>query len=86
MANYETLKKSVKQVIKSNGNQEITGQVLQNTLLSIISSVGANYQFVGIATPATIPGTPDGNVFYIAGEGTYINFSNLKLIPDSWVY
>jgi parallel beta-helix repeat protein len=79
MANYETLKKSVKQVIKSNGNQAITGQVLQNTLLSIISSVGVNYQFVGIATPATTPGTPDGNVFYIAGEGTYINFSNLKI-------
>lgn len=33
--------------------------------------------FAGIATPTTNPGTPDGNVFYIAGEGTYTNFSNL---------
>lgn len=79
MANYETLKNSVKQVIKTNGTQAITGQVLQNALLSIISSVGANYQFVGIATPATNPGTPDGNVFYIAGQGTYTNFSNLSV-------
>lgn len=79
MANYETLKNSVKQVIKTNGTQAITGQVLQNALLSIISSVGANYQFVGIATPATNPGTPDGNVFYIAGQGTYTNFSNISV-------
>lgn len=79
MANYETLKNSVKQVIKTNGTQSITGQVLQNTLLSIISSVGANYQFVGIAKTSTNPGTPDGNVFYIAGNGTYPNFSGFTI-------
>lgn len=79
MANYQTLKNSVGQVIKTNGKQEITGQVLQNTLLSIISSVGENYQFVGIATTETNPGTPDQNVFYIAGQGTYTNFSNISV-------
>ena len=35
--------------------------------------------FAGIATPTTNPGTPDGPVFYIAGEGTYVNFSNLVI-------
>ena len=35
--------------------------------------------FAGIATPTTNPGTPNGNVFYIAGEGTYVNFSNLVI-------
>ncbi len=35
--------------------------------------------FAGIATPTTNPGTPDNNVFYIAGEGTYVNFSNLVI-------
>ena len=35
--------------------------------------------FAGIATPITNPGTPGGNVFYIAGEGTYVNFSNLVI-------
>ena len=35
--------------------------------------------FAGIATPTTNPSTPDGPVFYIAGEGTYVNFSNLVI-------
>lgn len=76
MANYEQLKQAVSDVIKTNGNQEITGSVMQSVLLSMISSLGKNYQFAGIATPTTNPGTPDQNVFYIAGEGTYVNFSN----------
>lgn len=79
MANYEQLKQAVSSVIKTNGNQEITGQVLQNTLISMINSLGSNYQFVGIAETNTNPGTPDQNVFYLAGEGTYINFSNLTI-------
>lgn len=79
MGNYEQLKQAVSNVIKTNGTQAITGQVLQNTLLTMINSLGGNYQFVGIATPSTNPGTPDQNVFYIAGEGTYINFSNLTI-------
>ena len=35
--------------------------------------------FAGIATPTTNPDTPDGPVFYIAGEGTYANFSNIVI-------
>lgn len=35
--------------------------------------------FACIATPTTNPGTPDGPVFYIAGEGTYANFSNIVI-------
>ena len=38
MGNYDELKQAVSDVIKTNGNQEITGQVLQNTLLSIINT------------------------------------------------
>lgn len=79
MGNYEQLKAAVSDVIKTNGTQAITGQVLQNTLLTIINSMGSNYQFVGIAATNTNPGTPDQNVFYIAGEGTYTNFSNLTI-------
>ena len=75
MGNYEQLKAAVSNVIKTNGTQSITGQVLQNTLLTIISSLGDNYQFVGIATTSTNPGTPDQNVFWIATEnGEYVNF------------
>lgn len=79
MGNYEQLKQTVSNVIKTNGTQAITGQVLQNTLLTMINSLGNNYQFVGIATTTTNPGTPDQNVFYLAGEGTYPNFSNLTI-------
>lgn len=41
----------------------------------MVASLGDGYQFKGVATPATNPGTPDQNVFYIASEvGTYSNF------------
>jgi hypothetical protein len=80
MGNYEQLKQSVSDVIKTNGNQEITGSILQNVLLTIISSVGANATFAGIAAPTTNPGTPDGPVFYLASEGgAYTNFNAIEL-------
>lgn len=80
MANYTELKAAVSAVIKQNGNNEITGALLQNTLLSIINNVGANATYIGTATPATNPGTPDGNVFYIsATPGMYTNFGGLVL-------
>ena len=80
MANWSNLKASVAEVIKTNGNQEITGQILQNALNSIISNLGENATFAGIATPMTNPGVPDGNVFYLANEiGEYSNFGGLIL-------
>ena len=85
MGNYEQLKQAVSDVIKTNGNQEITGAILQNALLTIISTVGANSTFAGIATPNTNPGIPDQNVFWIASlPGQYVNFSNQIL--DNEVY
>ena len=87
MGNYEQLKQAVSDVIKANGNQEITGKIMQNTLLSIISSVGSNATFAGIATPETNPGTPDQNIFYItSGNGIYVNFSNDIEIKDNNIY
>lgn len=73
MANYATLKAAIQQVVKTNGNNEITGALLQQSLLAMITSLGDGYQFVDVATPATTPGTPDQNVFYIGGPGTYSN-------------
>ena len=66
MANWSILKNAIASVIKTNGNQKITGQILQNTLNSIVNAVGENATFAGVATPSTNPGTPDGPVFYIA--------------------
>ena len=82
MANYNTLKTAIQEVINTNGNKEITGQVLQDSLIAMINSLGAGYQFVGVATPETNPGTPDQNVFYIGGAGTYSNFGTAIVIPQ----
>lgn len=77
MAKWSDLKAAIANIIKTNGNQEITGQVLRNVLNNIISSVGENASFVDVATPTTNPGTPDGNVFYIAyTAGNYANFQS----------
>lgn len=86
MANWTTLKAAIAGVIKTNGNQEITGAVLQNTLNSIVNSVGENATFAGVATPTTNPGTPDGPVFYLATTpGTYSNFGGIKIAPGEAV-
>lgn len=80
MANYADLKTAVQQVIKTNGNNEITGAILQQALLSMINSLGVGYQFAGIAGSSTNPGTPDQRVFYVAfTAGTYSNFGNIVL-------
>ena len=76
MANYSELIATINDQIKANGNQEITGPVLNAVLQAMVTSLGEGYQFMGVATPDTNPGTPDEKVFYIATEpGTYSNFS-----------
>ena len=84
MANYTTLKSAIQQVVKTNGNGEITGALLQQTLFAMVDSLGADYMFVGIAQPSTNPGTPDQNVFYIGGAGTYPNF-NSAVVPTGYI-
>lgn len=75
MGSYTELKAAIAAVIKTNGNNEITGAILQNVLNTIVSTVGANRAFAGIADANTNPGTPDGNVFYVAyTAGNYVSF------------
>ena len=74
---YDQIKESIKAVIKDNGNYEITGNVLQAALLSMVDTLGPEYQFLGIATKSTVPVVVEGNSFYITTEvGTYTNFKN----------
>ena len=74
---YDQIKESIKSVIKENGNYEITGNVLQAVLLSMVDTLGPEYQFLGIATKSTVPVVVEGNSFYITTEvGTYTNFKN----------
>lgn len=83
MANWNTLKESIANIIKANGNQEITGQLLQQTLISIISTVGENATFIDVATPSTNPGTLSGPIFYIASTpGIYSNFNGVKVFEQ----
>lgn len=80
MGNYEQLKKAIADVIKTNGNEEITGAIMQRTLISIVNNLGSNAQFAGVAVPSTVPADTDGSVFYLAStQGTYPNFNNIEV-------
>lgn len=75
MANYTALKQSIRQIVKSNHANEIDGPDLQGVLISMVNSLGADFQFAGIATLNTNPGTPDQKVAYLAVQaGYYANF------------
>ena len=78
MANYSNLKSTIDTNIKTNGNEEITGAILNSVLNSMVSSLGSGYQYMGVATTSTNPGTPDAKVFYLAyTPGTYTNFNGI---------
>ena len=74
--NYSQLKNAIVEVIRTNGNEEITGEVLQYTLLEMVSMLGKDYQFAGVGTPLTDTTERDDNVAWILGRGTYENFGN----------
>lgn len=87
MGNWSTLKAAISNVIKQNGNQEITGNILQDVLTNIVNVLGEKYTFVGPATPSTTPGTFDGRVFYLAyKKGVYSNFNGLTLTTDTQLH
>lgn len=80
MANWSVLKTVITDVIKTNGNQEITGQVLQSVLTSIVNALGELPDFAGVATPTTAPGIFDGSIFFLAATpGAYPSFDNITL-------
>ena len=86
MSNYNTLKTTINANIKQNGKQEITGQILNSVLNQMVTTLGAEYQFAGVATKDTNPGTPDAKVFYIAnGKGKYTKFGGLEVTEDEVV-
>lgn len=86
MSNYNSLKATIDANIKQNGNQEITGQILNSVLNRMVATLGAGYQFAGVAVSDTDPGTPDAKVFYIAnGKGTYEKFGGINVTEDDVV-
>lgn len=72
--NYNQLKTDVAAVIRTNGNEEITGEVLQYILLQMIGVLGNQFQFAGVGTAETEVGTPDENKAWLVGSGHYSNF------------
>ena len=86
MANYQLLKADIDAKVYQNGQQEITGANLNSASNAMATTLGAEYQFAGVATIDTNPGTPDAKVFYIAnGKGTYTNFGSLEVTDDEVV-
>ena len=75
MGNYKQLKAAIAAVIKANGMQEITGNVLQETLLSLVSNIGDNATFAGMATPDTNP----TKIFFI-----WLHNRGFTLILEAW--
>ena len=86
MSNYNSLKATIDANIKQNGNRKITGQILNSVLNQMVTTLGAGYQFAGVAVSDTDPGTPDAKVFYIAnGKGTYEKFGGINVTEDDVV-
>lgn len=81
MANYSNLLAQIAANIYSNNNQDISGDGLQAQLNAMVASLGAGYQFMGVAHPADTPsGYADLRAFWLAGDaGTYTNFGGLVL-------
>lgn len=80
MSEYSSLKATINANVKANNNQEITGSIMNSVLNAMVNSLGAGYQYMGVATP-TNPGsaqTPDYKCFYIATTpGTYTNLGGV---------
>lgn len=86
MANYQLLKADIDAKVYQNGHQDITGENLNAVLNAMVTTLGAEYQFAGVATKDTNPETTDAKVFYIAnGKGTYTNFGGLEVTEDEVV-
>lgn len=79
MSNYSVLKQDINNNIYENQTQQITGTVLNAILNEMTASLGAGYQFAGVATLGMNPGDPDQRVFYLAGEGIYTSFGGIQV-------
>ena len=86
MANYQLLKADIDAKVYENARRKITGANLNAVLNAMVTTLGAGYQFAGVATIDTNPGAPDAKVFYIAnGKGTYTNFGGVEVTEDDVV-
>lgn len=79
---YEQLKADIAEVIRENGRQEITGDILQQVLLGMVGELGGGATFAGIAEPQPRAEalTPDNDVFYfVFDKGLYGQFGGIEV-------
>ena len=85
MSKFANLIASIKAAIKTNGAQGITGQILQNKLLEMVSELGAGFTFGGVITPESSFDSAtygDVNVVFLASvAGSYPTFGGFTLQP-----
>ena len=81
MARYNTLKAAITAAIKTNGQQQITGQSLQTQLLNMVTALGKYFQsYGGLVTPTDSFTAGDESVLFFATEaGTYTDFGGVTL-------
>lgn len=79
--NYEELKRNIADVVKPNGNQEITGQIMQDALFALIENLGEGWQFGGAVRPSDAPALgADVRGFWLAVEkGVYTDFGGVEV-------
>lgn len=86
MANYANLIAAIKAAVKQNGTNDITGQVMQDVLVTMTNTIGRFAAFAGTAMPSTNPNNPDQTVYYLTSlPGTYVNFGGIVVPPDRLV-
>ena len=74
------VKRIIQGAIKTNNTQDITGDTLQQVLLSLASSFENVQEFAGIVSPSSSPSAGTENKIYVAMEyGTYTAFNNTTL-------
>ena len=85
--NYDELKRNIADVVKPNGNQEITGQIMQDALFALIENLGEGWQFGGAVRPSDVPALgADVRAFYLAVEkGVYADFGGIEVTEDEVV-
>lgn len=83
MPNYSELISDITAAIYPNSQQEIDALELRAVLTEMVQSLGAGFSFQGVADPAVNPGTPDNNVIYLAGPGTYTYYGALVVPAKS---
>lgn len=83
MARYDTIKQAVRDAIYQNTSGAITGDVLKNKLIDIITSLGNDSNFKGILSAANKPtGAVDQKQFYLgytSGSTITLNLSDVSL-------